>query len=192
MLSTICFFPLVIASLEAQNVGIGTSAPLEKLHVAGNVRVDPLAGSANRVTIANPQGTFQVVPVGNNGEILTQHPSGPQWQPLPNSSASSVSNCATPPCPSTLSATSAASMSWGTCSRYCETLVDLGFSDWRLPSLEEVVYLFPTSITENVRIWTNTIEEGTSVRWIGIKMDTGKLAALDGDDVVNGKCKCVR
>jgi hypothetical protein len=42
----------------SQNVGIGTAAPIEKLHVIGNIRSSTLAGVGNRVVVADPNGTL--------------------------------------------------------------------------------------------------------------------------------------
>ncbi|HEX5002800.1 MAG TPA: hypothetical protein VFW78_09895 [Bacteroidia bacterium] len=42
----------------AQNVGIGTATPLEKLHVVGNIRSSTLAGVGNRLVLADPNGTL--------------------------------------------------------------------------------------------------------------------------------------
>lgn len=44
----------------AQNVGIGTAAPLDKLHVVGNIRSTTLAGVGNRLVMADPNGTLIV------------------------------------------------------------------------------------------------------------------------------------
>lgn len=181
---------LASAALQAQNVGIGTAPPQEKLHVAGNVCIDPLAGSGQGVAIANTQGTLQVVPVGATGEILTQQPGGPQWEPLPNSSASSVSNCTTPPCPTQLSLTAVATMNWGTCSRYCENLVEGGFSDWRMPTKEEIIHLFSTTISEPVQIWLNTANHPNSQYWQVIYMGHGGLNDQLANNLMN--CKCIR
>ena len=67
-------------ALIAQNVGIGVAAPLDKLHVAGNVRVDPLAGVGSRLVGANANGTLQIIGTGANGQVLTQTAGGPAWQ----------------------------------------------------------------------------------------------------------------
>src|SRR6188768_4232202 len=45
---------------HAQNVGIGTSLPLDKLHVVGNIRSTTLAGVGNRFVFADPNGTLIV------------------------------------------------------------------------------------------------------------------------------------
>ncbi|MCX6273906.1 MAG: tail fiber domain-containing protein [Bacteroidetes bacterium] len=42
----------------AQNVGIGTAVPLDKLHVVGNIRSTTLAGVGNRLVLADPNGTL--------------------------------------------------------------------------------------------------------------------------------------
>ena len=44
----------------AQNVGIGTAVPLDKLHVVGNIRSTTLAGVGNRLVLADPNGTLIV------------------------------------------------------------------------------------------------------------------------------------
>ncbi|HMT30824.1 MAG TPA: hypothetical protein PKD91_16245 [Bacteroidia bacterium] len=64
----------------AQNVGIGTATPLEKLHVIGNIRSSTLAGVGNRVVLADPNGTLIVatgatspawMTTGNSGTVAT-------------------------------------------------------------------------------------------------------------------------
>ncbi len=77
LLAAIVLFP---TWLIAQNVGIGTANPLEKLHVAGNLRVDPLAGLDSRVVGVDANGTFEVVAAGTAGQLLAQGATGPVWQ----------------------------------------------------------------------------------------------------------------
>lgn len=67
-------------TVTAQNVGIGIATPLERLHVAGNVRVNPLAGIGTRIVGADVNGTLTVIPAGINGQVLTQTVGGPSWQ----------------------------------------------------------------------------------------------------------------
>lgn len=63
----------------SQNVGIGTANPLERLHVAGNVRVNGLVGVGNRVVGSDANGTLIIFGAGTNGQVLTQTGGGPAW-----------------------------------------------------------------------------------------------------------------
>ena len=75
-----CAASLSVSGLHAQNVGIGTATPLERLHVAGNVRVNPLAGVGIRMVGADASGTLVNIAAGTNGQVLTQTVGGPAWQ----------------------------------------------------------------------------------------------------------------
>lgn len=68
----------------AQNVGIGTSTPLEKLHIVGNTRISGLAGAGTRMVGTDANGTLVVVAAGTNGQVLTQTAAGPAFQANPN------------------------------------------------------------------------------------------------------------
>jgi hypothetical protein len=70
----------LFSTTAAQNVGIGIAAPLERLHVAGNVRVNPLAGVGVRLAGADANGTLVIVAAGTNGQVLTQTAAGPAFQ----------------------------------------------------------------------------------------------------------------
>jgi hypothetical protein len=70
--------------LDAQNVGIGTNTPLEKLHVAGNLRVNGLAGVGTRMVGSDANGTLVNIAAGANGQVLTQTGGGPAWQSASN------------------------------------------------------------------------------------------------------------
>lgn len=65
---------------EAQNVGIGTAAPTEKLHVQGGARVTSLSGTGNRLVQSNATGVLSNITTGTNGQVLTQTAAGPVWQ----------------------------------------------------------------------------------------------------------------
>jgi hypothetical protein len=68
----------------AQNVGIGTSIPLDKLHVVGNIRSTTLAGIGNRMVMADPNGTL----------IISTAPgtTNPAWTILGNAGTSAATN----------------------------------------------------------------------------------------------------
>ena len=65
----------------AQNVGIGTAAPAERLHVAGSIRSDALAGAVTRVVGADANGTLVIIGPGTSGDVLTTDGTGAAvWQ----------------------------------------------------------------------------------------------------------------
>lgn len=65
-------FVFYTSILSAQNVGIGTAVPSQKLHVAGNFRLDNAFMPGNNA--------------GNVGEVLVSQGAGvaPQWKPIGN------------------------------------------------------------------------------------------------------------
>ena len=66
LIGTICSF----LQLQAQNVGIGTNNPQQKLHVAGNLRVEAIAG-ANGIMRYNANGDLVALPMsGDTNQVL--------------------------------------------------------------------------------------------------------------------------
>ncbi len=66
--------------LAAQNVGIGTVAPMEKLHVVGNVKVSTLQGTGNRLVYTNNNGVLSFLPTPTPGFMLVADAAGsPSW-----------------------------------------------------------------------------------------------------------------
>jgi len=69
ILASISLF--VPAVINGQNVGIGTTTPLEKLHVNGNVRIDSLGSSGDGLIITNNDGKLNTLTFsGNSDQVL--------------------------------------------------------------------------------------------------------------------------
>ncbi|MCX7606088.1 MAG: hypothetical protein N2170_02320, partial [Bacteroidia bacterium] len=87
LIHAVCFATLV----WAQNVGIGTSTPSERLHVAGNLRLDNAfmpgnnAGAVGNILLSQGPGVAPTwLPNGAIGSILMIGPGGtPMWAPNP-------------------------------------------------------------------------------------------------------------
>jgi hypothetical protein len=78
--TALVFVGLLSGVAFGQNVGIGTAAPVEKLHVVGNIRATSLAGVGTRVVGTDVNGSLLVVAPGSNGQVLTQTAGGPAFQ----------------------------------------------------------------------------------------------------------------
>ena len=60
----------------AQNVGIGTNAPSEKLHVVGGARITNLSGVGYRLVSSSPTGVLANIADGTAGQVLTTDGAG--------------------------------------------------------------------------------------------------------------------
>ncbi|MEM0997712.1 MAG: hypothetical protein AAGN35_11550 [Bacteroidota bacterium] len=153
----ICF-ATVFGFVAAQRVGVGTLNPQARLHVAGSFRADTLAGADSRVVRTNLTGDVDGIPSGGIGEVLMQTPGGPEWEPLVFSSGGApgggINGCDS--CAAIWSNTSSGTMSWGQCARYCESLLESGYDDWRMPTFDESMRLFGATSSANSFIWTLT------------------------------------
>ena len=71
---------------QAQNVGIGTAAPSEKLHIVGGARITSLSGVNNRLVQSNPTGVLSNIADGPAGSVLTTNGAGVlTWEPVAGS-----------------------------------------------------------------------------------------------------------
>ncbi len=81
-MTKLTFLPLLVLACQvtAQNVGVGTSSPLEKLHVNGNVRADSLKANALKLPLN-----------AATGKVMTSDASGnANWQNLTAAANGSV------------------------------------------------------------------------------------------------------
>jgi len=67
---------LITDVVLAQNVGIGTAAPSEKLHVVGGARITSLSGGGYRLVSSSPTGVLANVADGLAGQVLTTDGAG--------------------------------------------------------------------------------------------------------------------
>ena len=69
-------------TVSTGNIGIGTNAPTEKLHVQGGARITSLSGVGNRLVQSNATGVLSNVADGNAGDVLTTDGAGNySWGP---------------------------------------------------------------------------------------------------------------
>ena len=74
-------FSLLSFPLLAQNVGIGTATPLDRLHVNGSIRSDALASADSNVVLSDVNGRLINLDAGSAGDILVSQGAGraPAW-----------------------------------------------------------------------------------------------------------------
>ncbi|HHZ64304.1 MAG TPA: hypothetical protein EYN51_02200, partial [Flavobacteriales bacterium] len=72
----VCAGIFMAHNASAQNVGIGTATPTEKLHVVGGARIENLAGVGYRLVQANATGVLSTILDGSSGQVLTTNGAG--------------------------------------------------------------------------------------------------------------------
>ncbi len=137
---------------------------------------------------------------GVSGQVLaSQGPNNPpQWSTL-STNGGGVTGCAN--CISSISNASTNVMIWKSCADYCKNLTESGFSDWRMPTVEECIfYRSSKSISANGswvdEVWTTNIKNsnfGTVDlnQWITFRENDGKLNTANYNSGVT-YCRCVR
>jgi len=135
-------------------VGIGTTTPSQKLDVAGNIQFSGAlmpggnAGSPGQVLISNGPGTppsWTTFNAGGSG-ISGCANCPTMYGPFVNTNGDSVASCTQ-------------AMNWKACAQACVKSTYGGFNDWRMPSLEEVIYINTQVIDHNPGAcyhWTTT------------------------------------
>lgn len=76
LLTLSVLFITLMSPVTAQNVGIGTSTPTQKLDIIGNVRSSTLAGVGLRAVLADPTGTLTIATGANSPNWTTTGNSG--------------------------------------------------------------------------------------------------------------------
>ena len=71
-----CTALFISGAVNAQNVGIGTATPSEKLHVVGGARITDLSGTGNRLVQSNATGVLSNIADGTSGQVLTTDGAG--------------------------------------------------------------------------------------------------------------------
>jgi hypothetical protein len=86
VLSPLLLFCFVLAA-HAQNVGIGITNPVEKLHVNGFIRSNSLASADTNLVVSDVNGKLINLAPGTNGQVLRSRGPGraPFWGNTPGS-----------------------------------------------------------------------------------------------------------
>ncbi|MBL4753057.1 MAG: DUF1566 domain-containing protein [Flavobacteriales bacterium] len=159
------------------NVGIGTTAPGEKLEVAGNVE---FSGALM------PGGG-----AGTSGQVLTSQGPGtpPVWQAASGggypTEITNELNGATP-CVGTGCGTIRLLR---TCAIDCANLTFNAQSDWRVPSVEEIINLIPVAPGNTSTNFSWTVSTHTT-NWGIVRFSDGGRSAASHTNLYH--CRCVR
>ncbi len=172
---------LINVQIYAQNVGIGAntftpdnSALLELQSTNSGLLIPrvPLTSATDATTISSPATSLMVYNTNTNGTAPNNVYPGyyynqgtttaPKWVRLETNTdngGGGPTGCAS--CISMVSDISTYAMQWGACASFCRDKDDSGFTDWRMPTFEEVIYY--TSGASNITftassnyIWTST------------------------------------
>ena len=213
---------LINVQIYAQNVGIGAntftpdnSALLELQSTNSGLLIPrvPLTSATDATTISSPATSLMVYNTNTNGTAPNNVYPGyyynqgtttaPKWVRLETNTdngGGGPTGCAS--CITMVSAVSTNSMTWGGCASFCRSKADDGFTDWRMPTFEEVIYY--TSGASNITfdvfsyyIWTSTPYDAkvatTSYtgRWVLFIEGSGNWGG-DNYTATSNYCRCVR
>ena len=89
---------------------------------------------------------------------------------------------------------SSSTMNWVSCGTYCRNLTDGGYTDWRVPTLDELFYAklsgYNAPSWSSNYVWTSTPSTSTSGNWIIFKESDGHWGYNFYNN--NSYCRCVR
>ncbi len=173
------------------NVGIGTASPTQKLDVVGNIA---FSGSLM------PGGN-----AGSPGQVLVSQGPGlpPVWQNIGYSSGTGSCVRGVTPCVNTSGSTgSCPGMGPSQCVNACKNSTYGGFTDWRVPTIEEYFCLkaegysfdnstgFYWTVTPRSCANSTCLFPSNTGDWYVFKPSNGAWTWYTGN--INNLCRCVR
>ncbi len=125
-----------------------------------------------------------IVVAGGNFIVkaFTEPTQSPQdWAPTTGTNPIAVSN------------KSASVGTWKTQLSYCSNLNEGGYTNWRMPSAEELSYAIGEfGLSDSVDLWTRTVVPSQSKYWVVIRPSDGYWCGDMYDNNVDGYVRCVR
>jgi len=89
---------------------------------------------------------------------------------------------------------SSSTMNWVACGTYCRNLTDGGYTDWRVPTLDELSYAklsgYNAPSWSSNYVWTSTPYTSDNGRWVIFNEGDGHWGTYNY--VYNSYCRCVR
>jgi len=98
-------------------------------------------------------------------------------------------------CITSISTFEGSSLTWAACADACFNLEESGFSDWRMPSFDEIVYYRtafapPDGSWINQNVWTSTLWTAQVGSWIVLYESAGSWNNVNYS--TKNSCRCVR
>ncbi len=211
---------LINVQIYAQNVGISVDGSTPDNSAMLDIKSSnkglliprvPLTSATDATTISLPATSLMVYNTNTDGTAPNNvypgyyynqgTPTAPKWVRLETNTdngGGGPTGCAS--CITMVSAVSTNSMTWGDCASFCRSKTDGGFTDWRMPTFEEVIYY--TSGASNITftatsyIWTSTPYDAkvnptttsSTGCWVIFNETSGYWSYYNN----NNYCRCVR
>jgi hypothetical protein len=148
---------------------------------------------------SNPIENLEQGQSGKDGEAGPQGPSGPQGEMGPTGATGPIGPTGEKGdrgydanyVPTHLSAKSSTAGTLAYCSKYCRDLVEGGFSDWHIPTLEEIApWLGSDNDTEYLVTRSMNVSASTAA-FVKVRMSDGHLEQTNSA-VTTNYVRCVR